>query len=121
MPQPEKMIQNAVLDYLKMRGVLCFPTNNGGVYDPARGCHRKPGKHYMAGVPDILGIYRGYPMAMEVKTETGRVSSPQSAFKKVWVYDGGLYALVRSVTDTERVCHEWDIEIGGPMAAPFAP
>jgi hypothetical protein len=49
-----------------------------------------------AGTADYLGAYRGTPVAIEVKTATGKQSPTQRDWAERWRAAGGVYALVRS-------------------------
>lgn len=51
------------------------------------------------GSSDIVGIVRGLFVAMEVKTESGRVSKEQQKFVNLVNARGGCAAIVRSVDD----------------------
>jgi penicillin-binding protein-related factor A (putative recombinase) len=91
--QKEKEIQNSILDYLSyLPNCFVFPIYNGAVYDPTRRRFRKPGKHYKKGVPDILGIYQGRPLAIEVKTpeRRNRLSPEQKQFLAEYGAHGGI-------------------------------
>ena len=63
----EKSIQNSVMKYLKKVPDSWF-------------C--KISDKYMAGVPDIIGCYKGYYIAIELKTEKGKVAPIQH-----WVHE----------------------------------
>ena len=52
--------------------------------------------------PDMVGQTVGVFTALEVKTETGRVSKQQRAFLDAVIAAGGRAAVVRSVTDAVR-------------------
>jgi penicillin-binding protein-related factor A (putative recombinase) len=49
------------------------------------------------GVADIIGIYRGKPMAIEVKKPGGRLSDDQAKFLKRWAEEGGIAIVAYSV------------------------
>lgn len=61
------------------------------------------GEHFVrgatAGTADLIGVYRGIPMALEVKTPTGRQSQTQRDWQARWELAGGVYAVVRSYED----------------------
>jgi hypothetical protein len=48
------------------------------------------------GVGDILGAYRGRPVAIETKTETGTLRKTQKLFRAAWERAGGVYIIARS-------------------------
>jgi hypothetical protein len=57
--QGEKVIENEILRYLAMSGVLCWKVKTVGTFDPKKGRFRRPSKLYMKGVSDILGVLPG--------------------------------------------------------------
>jgi len=97
---PERAIQNQICSYLKLKGALVFIHDSVGIFDPARGVFRRNSSpHRLRGVADLLGIYKGRPLAVEVKTKTGRVSPHQKEFLENWVKAGGIGFVARSVED----------------------
>lgn len=99
--QPEKVIENAILDYLLMYDVMFFKIQNVGIFDPTKKTFRKPSRHHKAGVSDILGIINGRFVAIEVKTPTGRLSKSQAKFLDEVKNNGGLTLVARSVEDVQ--------------------
>ena len=55
------------------------------------------------GSPDIIGIYKGRFVGLEVKTSKGRQSPPQRHFQAACEKAGGTYAIVRSPADALAV------------------
>jgi hypothetical protein len=51
------------------------------------------------GVSDILGIIGGRPLAIEVKSKTGRLTEHQREFLSFWRAAGGVGFVARSVED----------------------
>ncbi len=51
------------------------------------------------GISDILGIYKGKPLAIEVKTMKGKPSESQLAFLARFQSEGGIAFIARSVDD----------------------
>lgn len=100
----ETPIQRAILDYLKMLGVFCWRNNTQG---------RKIGDKWIptAGIrggADILGIFRGKPMAIEVKSAKGKLSEDQKSFLARFQAEGGLAGMVRSVDETKKLLETWE-------------
>ena len=100
--QPEKQIENAILDYLLMVDGMFWKAQNVGIYDPRKGTFRRPGKYHKAGVADILGIIRGRFVAIEVKTKTGRLSKSQAKFLDEVRLNGGIAFVARSVEECDE-------------------
>lgn len=49
------------------------------------------------GGADLIGILDGKPLAIEVKSPTGRQSEEQKRFEHLWLARGGIYLMPRSV------------------------
>lgn len=98
--QPEAVIQGHVFHYLSgCREFFGFCINNGGTWDP-RGFYRAhKGVGYVRGVSDIVGLWRGQGIALEIKTEKGRLTEDQKKFQQDYIRAGGLAFTVRSVSD----------------------
>ena len=54
------------------------------------------------GVADIMGTYRGFSIALETKTRTGKQLKTQRIFQKNHERAGGIYIIARS--EDEAVC-----------------
>jgi hypothetical protein len=51
------------------------------------------------GGADLIGIFRGRFVAVEIKTATGRQSPEQRMFQQLVERKGGVYVVLRSVED----------------------
>lgn len=60
-----------------------------------------PSPNQTKGVADIIGIYEGRPIAIEVKAPKGKVSKDQEVFLTNWHEAGGDLCIARSVKDVE--------------------
>lgn len=58
------------------------------------------------GVADIVGIYLGKPLAIEVKTAKGKLSEHQAKWLDSFREAGGIAFVARSVDDVERELRE---------------
>jgi hypothetical protein len=79
--RPEQQIQRAIIDHLAWRGhvdAFAFHVPLGGYRRPIEAAILKA-IGTVAGVPDIIIIYRGHVYALELKTEHGRVTDVQRA------------------------------------------
>lgn len=111
--QPETIIRNQIMSYLKFRGIYAFPVKNGGTYDPKSKKFRRTGMWHKNGVSDILGILNdGRFLAIEVKTKTGRASLEQKEFLAEISSRGGVSFIARDVTEVE---HELNKHLRGPL------
>jgi hypothetical protein len=106
----EADVLSACLDYLRLKGVLAWRSNNTGVFDPARKCFRS--FRGLKGVSDILGVVPqqapdggpllGLLLAVECKGAGGSLSAEQHWFLEEVARCGGIALCVRSVGDLER-------------------
>ncbi len=82
---------------------MFWVNSSTGIYDPKKGIFRKArSKYQMNGVADILGIYCCIPLAIEVKSVKGVMSSEQRLFLNNFSAFGGIAILARSVDDVEK-------------------
>lgn len=102
---PEGIIKNAILSWLSSHpDIFAFPIDSTGIYDPVKKIFRKKHSIYhIKGVSDILGIYKGRPLAIEVKSKTGRLSDEQKYFLRRFEAAGGIAIVARSVQDVENI------------------
>ena len=106
----------ACLAYLSACGIFHFRCNVQGVP-----LHSQPGRFRPApsrGVADIIGIVtvrgdglQALPLAVEVKSSTGRQSPAQRAFQAKWEAAGGLYVLARSVDELRNGLRDAGVEV----------
>ena len=96
----EQQIQNAILDYLNLCPGVYWRNNSTGVYDPVKKCFRRTSKFHRNGIADILGIRSdGTFVAIEVKTEKGRLTDNQKSFLKDIEDNNGVAFVARSIED----------------------
>lgn len=101
---PEQKIKNEILWWLKSQP-KCFvwPNDSVGIYDPIKRIFRKKNSPFhIKGVADILGIWNGMPIAIEVKSKKGVASPEQINFLKVFALYGGISLIARSVEDVSN-------------------
>lgn len=97
---PEGRVKNAVCSYLASRGVFFFVHASVGIFDSRRGVYRtNHSPHHRRGVADLLGIYHGAPLAVELKSAKGRLSPYQKQFLDDWKAAGGIAIVARSIDD----------------------
>lgn len=109
---PEKTIEKQIIAYLWSQRILCTKIDSVGIYDEKLKVHRaQRGLFKRKGVSDIIGIYKGRFLSIEVKSQKGRLSEDQ----KQWLRDveahGGISIVARSVEDVEQALSEYDEEI----------
>jgi len=98
--ETEKEIENAILQALNMLP-LCKAWKNQsvGIYDPVKKTFRSRSKYQIKGVSDILGIYRGKMICLEVKSKKGQLTDEQKLFLDQMRKLGAVTGCVRSVSD----------------------
>lgn len=105
----EKVIQNQILNWLFLQPD-CFAWQNDsvGIFDPQKKIFRKrKGKYFIKGVSDILGIYRGKPLAIEVKRPGKKATTDQVEFLGNFIKHGGIAFVATSVEEVEhRLKHD---------------
>lgn len=103
-PSLEKPIENAILTYLNLLpDCFAWKNNSVGVYDPIKKKYRKPkNKFLINGVSDIIGIYRGQPLFIEVKVpgkEVKGLTVDQKVFLSQIRRMGGIGFVATSIAD----------------------
>ena len=94
----EKEIENQILSFLAVIGIMAWKNQSVGVYDPTKKIYRKPNnRHHIKGVSDILGLCAGRFLAIEVKSDKGRVSPEQRVFLARVNNEGGIGFVARSL------------------------
>ena len=99
MKTPESVVVRACLEYLRLRGHLVARVNNGAFETKRGGFVRSTD---IPGFPDIVGITRnGTGLAVECKSEKGRLSKPQEILKVEWIARGAVYVVARGIEDLQ--------------------
>lgn len=81
---------------------MAFKIKSMGTFDVKLGGFRRPSPWYRKGVSDILGIYNGKFLAIEVKSEKGKVSPAQALFLSDVRLNGGLGFVAKSIEDVAK-------------------
>lgn len=110
MGSKETPIQSAIMQYLyyqaKEKPLFYWRANNTPVPITQRGktIGFRPGG--IKGIPDINAIYNGLYIGLEVKATDGKQSPDQKIVEAEITRAGGLYYIVRSVDDVEKIIKE---------------
>ena len=99
MRQPERLVQDAILEYLGYKGVLAIPINNSAPYSKRIGRYLKPTRFHVPGTSDIICCIKGRFIGIEVKQLKGRQTPNQRSFEERVIKEKGVYILARSVED----------------------
>lgn len=106
---PEAKIKKEILGWLtSQRNCFVWQNDSVGIYDPIKKTfRRKTSSFCIRGVSDILGIWNGRPLAIEVKSLAGKVSDYQKDFLEKFVLNGGIGFIARSLSDVvEKLIQE---------------
>lgn len=109
MSTPEGIVEKSIFRYLRLRQIFAFKVKNTGTYDQKLKRYRSTGANFRKGVADILGIYNGRPLAIEVKSEKGRLSPEQKQFLHDWAAQGGIAIVARSPEDVALRLDHWNV------------
>ncbi len=105
----EASVLKACLDYLRLRKILCWRANNGGIFDPARKRFRS--FHGLKGVSDLLAVLPGGRfLAVECKRPGKRPSPEQAAFLAAVEAAGGVGCYVRSVGELVEILDDLGVK-----------
>ena len=98
-PLLEKEIQRAILDYLRIKKVVCFKfSNQNFTRNKKKEVIPYPGGY--AGVSDIIGcLPDGRFLAVEVKRKGNMPTEAQAEFLKSVIKQGGVAIIARSIND----------------------
>jgi hypothetical protein len=92
MKTPEGKIQAKIIKYLKEKKIFHFRYN---------------AVSSSFGLPDLILIYNGRFIGLEVKTETGRPTELQLRMQIAIRMAGGVYEFVTSVKQVEEILNEY--------------
>jgi hypothetical protein len=98
---PETRLQSQIMKALKDVPGLVLWRNNAGAIDRGGGVMMRFG--LTKGASDLIGIYRGRFVGLEIKTRTGRLTAEQNVFLKTVTAYGGLAGVCRSLDDALRI------------------
>ena len=105
---PERMIQNAILQFLRLqRDLVAWEVDNQGRFDRKTRRFLRRGVNggglFYTGISDILMLHKKFGfIALEVKSKVGVLSSDQKDFRDAIEKNGGHFFMVRSVEDVEE-------------------
>lgn len=99
----ETDIQRTVCEYLERRGHFFSRINNVPIFDQKRKVMRKMPKYSLKGFPDILVLWNGFPIFLEIKTKIGRQSVEQKDFQKRCEAQGIEYYIIREILEVKKI------------------
>lgn len=110
---PETRIERSIQEWCAINDIAVWKIKSQGTFDPRRKQFLAPKStsYFKRGVSDLIGIWKGLPLAIEVKSKTGKLSIHQQIFLETWQRAGGISIVARSVDDVKRVLNQ--ISSGG--------
>ena len=99
--QPERLIQNAIIEYLLLKGHFVWRNVNRGWQLPSG--QWKPST--VQGVPDVIGVEKstGRFIGIEVKAKGGKLTSAQQNFIDLINKKGGLAIVAYSIDEVMKI------------------
>ncbi len=99
-PKLESAIKGEIMQWLALQKIFAWVNTSTGIYDPTRGCFRKlNGRGQRKGTSDVLGIYKGRPLAIEIKRPGGKPTDDQVRFIEDFKTHGGIAFVATSIED----------------------
>jgi penicillin-binding protein-related factor A (putative recombinase) len=113
-PDPlEKDIRSAILAWLSTHPKYCVAWQNDsmGVWDEKKKIYRKNRSQYFRkGVSDILGVWKGWPLAIEVKRRGNKTTPEQDKFLADFKRYGGIAIVAYSLQDVINEINKFEEE-----------
>ena len=94
MTQPESALSRKIQQVIRKKGVWCYKVW-GNELTPA-------------GIPDIVGVYKGQFVAIETKMPTGRLSTMQKYRIARIRAHGGMVVVARQISDALQMIYHLD-------------
>ena len=92
-------LTNQIINFIYERGGFAWRAQSTGLYDASRGGFRTAPKK---GVSDILAVFKGLPIAIEVKIGKDKLSDEQDGFLKNFTHAGGMATVAKSFEEFVR-------------------
>lgn len=111
--QPERLVRNAIVDWLRMHRIMCWIFDSVGIFDPNKRVYlTRSSKYKIKGLPDIHGILPGgrflgvevkQPDRVNAKGQTVRYYPSAEQKERIAEINaaGGLAFVARSIEDME--------------------
>jgi len=114
----EETLQRSVMEFLRLAlpaDGVAFAIPNGGMRSP-REAARMKGMGVTAGVADLLVVFRGRAIFIELKAKAGVMSAAQKEMTRRLVYCGAAVCLCRSVEEVEQSLREACVPLRASVA-----
>lgn len=97
-----QMVVVKLLEFAGKPGLFWFHPPNEGRRSPRAGARNKA-MGVIKGVPDLVLIWRGQAIGIELKAEKGRQTEDQRAVETAWEAAGGAYFIARGYGEAKQV------------------
>jgi hypothetical protein len=102
--KPSAALTDAVIKYFKLCGGEAYRINTVGVYDEKMGGLRSSGMK--KGLPDVIGIYKGRFIGVEIKIGKDRQSEDQKNREQEIYLAGGVYLIAKTFDQIKPLLDE---------------
>lgn len=102
----EREILRACLDFLEWKRIFHFRSNSGALPITDKYGKSRFIRFGKEGCPDILVCIKGRFIGIECKAENGKQSESQKDFQNKLEKAGGLYWLIKDVSELEKYVEE---------------
>ena len=106
---PANELTDNVIKYIKLNGGIAYRINNMGVWDSKLGKFRTSGTK--KGIPDIIGIYKGCFISIEIKIGSDRQSDHQKEREEEINKAGGKYWIAKDFDKFKIIFDQYMKEI----------
>lgn len=96
-------IQHTVCEYLQRKKHFFSRINNIPVFDQKRKVYRALPKYTRKGFPDILVLWNGFPVFLEIKAPKGKQSPEQKEFQADCEKQAIEYHIIKSLDDVINI------------------
>lgn len=107
----EQVIEKQICKHLHAKGIFHWKAKTVGTWDAGKNIYRKSAG-YMKGVSDLIGLYNGRMLAIEVKSARGRPTPEQVTFQECVRHNGGIAFIARSVEEVQQKLAHWQAYTG---------
>ena len=106
-------LTNQVIDYIYRNGGYAWRASSTGVFDSSAGKWRASAKK---GVSDVLAVYAGHILAIEVKIGKDRLSEEQQGFLRNVENAGGLTYVAKDFNDFKNWFDQQKLAVDNSLA-----
>lgn len=94
---PEGVIKREICEWLESKGTFFWIQSATRI--PGR---RGNSRYQRNGIADLIGIWKGLPLAIEVKSDVGVISPEQKKFICEFIQNGGIGIVARSLAEVKK-------------------